>query len=173
MSAAPQLPAALNSTNSSYEVGKFYRVPCVRAQYHYVVDDWPVTGPQHEDAEFINFPYQHYHIDWRFVPQHRFKPLGFHFTVPLMTSERINQQGLPAPVLRRRKCQRQLPDFLVSKRSERLGALEAAYAQCKLKPGMICPHRGIPLVGAFQDGDVVTCPGHGLRWNVKTGELVR
>ena len=24
----------------------------------------------------------------------------------------------------------------------------------------------------YRDGDVVTCPGHGLRWNVKTGELV-
>lgn len=156
----------------SYEIGKFYKVPCVRAQYYRVVDYWPVMGPQHEDTEHVGFEYQHYHIDWRFVPVHRFSPLGFRLAVPLMMSERINQDGLPTPVMRRRKFYRTFPDFLGARAAKWMPNLEAAYAACKLKPGLICPHRGISLAGVYQEGDVATCPGHGLRWNVKTGELV-
>lgn len=160
-------------TDRTYSVGQFYRVPCVRGKYYSVVDDWPVIGPQHEDAEFVGFRWQHYHIDWRFVPQHRFQPIGFRLGAPLMTSDLINPGGLPAPILRRRKMQRVLPDFLQARMARWFPKLQDAYAECKLKPGLICPHRGIPLTGVHQEGDVVTCPGHGLRWNVKTGELVR
>jgi len=32
-----------------------------------------------------------------------------------------------------------------------------------------CPHRGGPLGEGFLEGDVVTCPWHGWRFNVKTG----
>jgi hypothetical protein len=157
----------------NYEIGQFYKVPCVRGKYYNVVADWPVIGPQHEDKEFVGFSWQHYHIDWRFVPQPLFKPVGFNFGAPLMTSSVLNPDGLPKPVMRRRKMQRAMPDFTeVRWRAKWFPKMEAAYAGCKLKPGLVCPHRGIPLAGQFQDGDVVTCPGHGLRWNVKTGELV-
>ena len=33
-----------------------------------------------------------------------------------------------------------------------------------------CLHRGGPLGEGFLEGDVVTCPWHGWRYNVKTGE---
>ena len=33
-----------------------------------------------------------------------------------------------------------------------------------------CLHRGGPLGEGMLDGDVVTCPWHGWRYNVKTGE---
>ena len=33
----------------------------------------------------------------------------------------------------------------------------------------ICLHRGGPLGEGFLDGDTVTCPWHGWRYNVKTG----
>ena len=33
----------------------------------------------------------------------------------------------------------------------------------------ICLHRGGPLGEGFVEGDVVTCPWHGWRYNVKTG----
>jgi len=151
-----------------------YSVPCVRGKYFNVTDDWPVMGPQHEDEAHINFPWQHYHIDWRFVPQHRFKPLGFNLSAPLMISDRINSDGFPTPVLRRRKMHRAMGEFNeVLVRAKWFYGLESAYADCKLKDGMVCPHRGIPLSGMHQEGDIVTCPGHGLRWNVVTGELVR
>lgn len=32
-----------------------------------------------------------------------------------------------------------------------------------------CPHRGGPLGEGFLEGDTVTCPWHGWRFNVKTG----
>jgi len=32
-----------------------------------------------------------------------------------------------------------------------------------------CPHRGGPLGEGSLEGDVVTCPWHGWRFNVKTG----
>src|SRR3989338_2757421 len=35
--------------------------------------------------------------------------------------------------------------------------------------GNTCPHRGGPLGEGFLEEDVVTCPWHGLRFNVKTG----
>ena len=33
-----------------------------------------------------------------------------------------------------------------------------------------CLHRGGPLGEGFLEGDVVTCPWHGWRYNVKTGQ---
>jgi len=35
--------------------------------------------------------------------------------------------------------------------------------------GNTCPHRGGPLGEGFLEEDVVTCPWHGWRFNVKTG----
>ena len=35
-----------------------------------------------------------------------------------------------------------------------------------------CLHRGGPLGEGFLEGDVVTCPWHGWRYNVKTGTNV-
>jgi len=32
-----------------------------------------------------------------------------------------------------------------------------------------CPHKGGPLGEGYLEGDVVTCPWHGWRFNVKTG----
>ena len=36
----------------------------------------------------------------------------------------------------------------------------------------VCLHRGGPLGEGFLESDVVTCPWHGWRYNVKTGENV-
>ena len=35
-----------------------------------------------------------------------------------------------------------------------------------------CLHRGGPLGEGFLEGDVVTCPWHGWRYNVKTGQNI-
>jgi nitrite reductase/ring-hydroxylating ferredoxin subunit len=35
-----------------------------------------------------------------------------------------------------------------------------------------CPHAGGPLAEGPLDGDVVTCPWHGSRFNVKTGAVL-
>lgn len=159
---------------AAYEVGKYYLVPCVRGQYFGVVADWPVIGPMHEDAEYIKFKWHHYHIDWRFVPHKLFRPLGYKMGALLLTNHISNPIGLPAPVLRRRKMYRPFQKFIwPATMSDAYKKFAAAYSESKLSSGMVCPHRGLPLQGCPQDGDVVTCPGHGLRWNVITGELVK
>lgn len=35
-----------------------------------------------------------------------------------------------------------------------------------------CPHRGGPLGEGAMEGDVVTCPWHGFRYNVASGQCV-
>ncbi len=161
-----------------YEIGKWYRVPCVFGKVYSMERWWPVMGPKHEDAEFIQFPQQHYHIDWRFVPK-RCMPITptFALAVPLTETTptdawypRNANLGKPEP--RRAKCIRETPSPYPRGRATWLPRLEAAYTGCKLKPGMVCPHRGIPLESIPAIAGVVTCPGHGLRWNVATGELV-
>lgn len=170
--------------NVTYEVGKFYNVPCVLGEWGNRSKRawWPVMGSQHEDKDIIGFPHQHYHIDWRFVarPQTDWfqaavsaladNPLAYNYNLPLMTWH-LNEHGLPAPVLRRRKCQRPhaLPWDL--RRITWMPKLEAAYKGCKLAKGHICPHRGFDLSHEPVVNGVVTCPLHGLRWNIETGEL--
>lgn len=170
-----------------YEIGKFYKVPCVRGQWHNVTHDWPVMGLLHSDAEIIKFPEPHYHIDWRFVRQpfvgeedglYVFRRgrsvLQENYSTPLTVGSRINVAGLPAPVLRRRKCQRlhDLPFDLSVALKSWVPKLEEKYAGCKLAAGHVCPHRGFDLSHEPVNADgTITCPLHGLRWNAATGEL--
>lgn len=35
-----------------------------------------------------------------------------------------------------------------------------------------CPHQGGPLAFGDLDGEVITCPWHGWRWNARTGRAV-
>ena len=53
-----------------------------------------------------------------------------------------------------------------------LEKLEEAYGDHRLKPGLICPHRGADLTGIEPVDSVVTCPLHGLRWDLTSGKLV-
>ena len=51
-----------------YEVGQKYRVPCVRGKWSTFGSHWwPVNGPLHDDGQFLNFPWDHWHVDHRFV----------------------------------------------------------------------------------------------------------
>lgn len=42
----------------------------------------------------------------------------------------------------------------------------------KTMKDMICPHHGASLKSCPVVDGVVTCPQHGMKWNVKTGKLV-
>lgn len=54
-----------------------------------------------------------------------------------------------------------------------LEEMEKAYAHNRLRDGHICPHRGISCRGVIAESDGgVVCPGHGLKWNLETGQLV-
>ncbi len=171
---------------TTYEIGHYYSVPCVKTTKEQYLGrgEWvPVIGPLHEDAEIIRFPYPHWHIDWRFVTQKQVDRvpnespwsddrMWFGRPLHLRTSDkqRTLVESGSSPVLRKMKCQRAMPSYPHdAAMSAWLPQLEAVYAQCTLK-NMICPHRGLPLDGVEQHGDIVTCPGHGLRWNIQTGK---
>jgi hypothetical protein len=159
-----------------FEVGKFYRVPCVWINEFWGAKNiWiPVIGPMHEDADLINFKPRHWHIDWRFAPKRVVPtfPGQIYGTVLCKDLRGDAIAETKGPELKLRKMQREWPTYPFKQvESVWLPKLREAFKGHRLK-GMVCPHRGIPLQGCPQDGDVVTCPGHGLRWNIKTGELV-
>lgn len=172
-------------------VGEFYLVPCVYGIWGYrsrrTPRWWPIIGPWHEDKALLNFPKHHYHLDIRFLSHFmpreiRNKETGninrvaFEFSLPLQEWAETygwKAQVLPDPVLKRRKYRRHMPEYPRAA-AQWINRLEAAYQDHRLKEGMICPHRGAPLKGLQVDSDgCVTCPLHGLRWCVATGELVR
>jgi hypothetical protein len=176
-------------------VGNWYTVPCV------TVKTWgaiPIHGPWHEDEKYIGFKRHHFHVDWRFAsPRYRafvmdhmdtFAPK--HAPLEQLVHNRVICEMITKPVLRRRICQRIMPDFPNAKF---VVELERAYRDHVLDPRcLICPHRGMPLAhGAirtepqmfrnmregvpFDDvhpsHQTVVCPGHGLKWDLTTGKL--
>lgn len=165
-------------TNPVFVVGRRYMVPTVKGHIYRRLRHWPVIGPMHEDAEIINFPRSHFHIDWRFVPESDFRyALRFGKTFRVLSlvmtfgPETNNPDGVEPVTVRSRKCYRADIEFPVVFFTQ---PLELKYASSALKEGLICPHRGLPLTGMKPDADGnVVCPGHGLRWNVCTGKLVR
>ena len=171
--------SADSKTASAYVVSKFYRVPCVWIDNfigHKSV--WvPVIGPMHDDLEHINFNPRHWHIDWRFaqeklIPNFLVDPYA-RVVCKDLYGGRTHQAQTKGPEMMRRKMRREWPAYPFDKVAKAwLPNLCEAYKNHRMK-GMVCPHRGIPLEGCPRDGDVVTCPGHGLRWNIKTGEMVR
>lgn len=178
------------ATHEATEVGFFYMVPCLFVERSVSTpwmpnDGWvPVLGPRHEDGKHLNFPFEHYHVDWRFIPGKAFdwtttSPSGFpHGRVLTKTTP----EGLiGSPVLKRRKCRRAMPDHPPIKQVRGVWlergpsswqAMESDHACTRLKPGNICPHRGIDLTPFIKDDGTVICPGHGLKWDTKTGELL-
>lgn len=72
---------------------------------------------------------------------------------------------------RRLKCKRRLPAYPhgVAPWMERLSE---HYAGTCLKRN-VCPHRGYDLSREPVVDGIVTCPLHGLRWNVGTGTCVQ
>lgn len=160
-------------------VGKFYKVPSVRVTTWNGFRGWlPVVGPKHEDAEFINFPWSHFHIDWRFVPQRILDYCGrpgpeAALAWPVQCPDSRGARVILETALRRMKCKREAIRFPVERAEQRwLPELRKKYACAKLTNG-VCPHRGIPVSAMHRDGDVLTCPGHGLRWHAITGELIK
>src|SRR3954451_19320718 len=97
-------------------VGQWYTVPCV------TVKTWgaiPIHGPWHEDEKYIGFKRHHFHVDWRFAsPRYRafvmdhmdtFAPK--HAPLEQLVHNRVICEMITKPVLRRRICQRVMPDF--------------------------------------------------------------
>lgn len=166
-------------------VGRFYLVPVVR-DYPYFgrVDIWPVLGPKHEDAEFINYPHHHYHLDARFLTaeQEAWMVRRGRFIAGLEDDDAaliavvgrspLNYDGVPLPKgrpkLAPRKCRRLTYGYAYSDRPQ-IEALRKHYGNpvdaIRLDDGRaLCPHRKADLTQFPPDeAGVVVCPLHGLR----------
>ena len=176
--------------------GKFYRRPCIRTVWPGEPDSprWlPILGPLHEDREIINFPAHHYHVDFRFLHQrdresdqllvHQIHPV-YLLTVTTATPvgagfDRIRLHQLPNAQFpaetylstRKRRFSGAYPPY-PNQQAPWLEQLHHAYQDAVLKDNLVCPHRGADLSGLQPDQDnCLTCPLHGLRWSLSTGQL--
>lgn len=163
-------------------IGKYYSVPAVRVKDWYGFHGWvPVIGPKHSDAEVIKFPWPHWHVDWRFAPQRTYEYLsyvrspGYLYGRPIQCpnnhGETVVVEGLTD---RRMKCKRELPPFVVPPanwKNDWITELRKMFCGTRITNGL-CPHRGIPASAMIREGDVLTCPGHGLQFNATTGEAL-
>lgn len=176
-------------------VGRFYLVPAIRMD-RYNRDPvsrlsralwWPVTGSRHSDAEFFNFPRDHYHLDARFINGRHIDQIAGRtlrdFAMALVYSQPVSGQTyayggefpLAAPTMVRMRCARALPTYPHGDKKT-VHELNAAFAGRKAKRGphgWVCPHRGYLLgqVPPDQDGRI-TCPLHGLRLYAETGKCI-
>lgn len=162
-------------------IGQFYRVPAVRVKNWCGFSGWlPVIGPKHSDAEVIKFPWPHWHIDWRFAPTKAWNTAsavrlpGYVYGRPIQCpnnrDEVVVQEG---PADRLMKCKRALPSYIeplnANWKHDWITELRNMFCETKITNGL-CPHRGIPASAMIREGDVLICPGHGLRFNALTGE---
>jgi len=169
-------------------VGRTYLVNTVRTLTcsTFSGEPMPILGQMHEDRETIKFPYEHFHIDWRFVTQAMYEHVQTIILQQLALRDELkrfwNLMAIPlsvgfaiqsGPAIKRvpLKCKR--PFLVWSDKPEWMPDLERAYfgkRACK----DICPHRGISLVGAPEDPTIPgsrVCPGHGLCFDKETGVL--
>lgn len=168
------------------EIGRTYELPhvvwCHSAAITYGRPAWvprslfiPILGGLHEDREIIGFPDDHWHIDWRFVPETSWRAIG-----KLYSRERdhnttaayrvISEKNTTGIIFRKkRKCLRSHITFpSIGQWHEKL---EETYASARMKC-MTCPHRGISLIGSPAVNGALICPGHGLAWSAKTGAMI-
>lgn len=156
-------------------VGRFYVVRCYRQTAYRSWSKlwWPLIGPEHDDAELLNFPMRHIHFDFRFINASHtryWKGHGARESLPKLMG-RVQNMRCPGEFAERvMRCNRLMPDF--PSEAVFIEKLEDAYQSETLKC-LKCPHRGVPLNGLPAPHNVVVCPGHGLAWNIKTGVMVR
>jgi hypothetical protein len=159
-----------------------YLVPCVQVVRMTGTRWTPIIGPWHEDAD-IGVEQYHYHFDARFLPQSEIVLYRDHTCGEARILARVQSRRSivgehhagpdnvpPAITYRKRRMRRamlEFPDNTTIKPK-----LEKQFAGVKMKC-LLCPHRGMPLNGLPVDakGHVV-CNGHGLKWDVATGEMI-
>lgn len=169
---------------------KLYRVWTIKYEWFGMFGVWPIIGPKHSDAEIINYPHLHYHIDGRFLTEMQWRHAersnlrGVHYALAAqpMVGKYAGQsfeEKLPEPALRRRLCRAShLPyvaEVVTTLREDTfIPKLRAAFCSKQLirgPDGWICPHRGAHMGSIAADTyGVITCPLHGLRWNAETGD---
>ena len=156
-------------------VGEVYLVPCITVPLWRGAEPapWPILGPAHSDNGAIRAS-THFHWDVRFFPGGDFFPVRVGSVIAVATPRdlmaKVHFMREPVEVeYRWLECTREQPEFPIEQ-APWSDALRIAFRDIPLKPGQLCPHQGVYLGGMAQDKEgCVTCPGHGLRWNLGTG----
>jgi hypothetical protein len=149
--------------------GRSYLVPTIRGEWldDHGVADWPVIGPRHKDKE-LGVNLSHYHIDLRFVSMDVFNRGGQNTVVNDSYEARVRY--------RKWTCLQACVVLSNVRTPKGMVELNKVYAgkQCagSARTGWTCPHRGVWLGSQPAVEGVITCPGHGLRVNAKTGRLL-
>ena len=160
----------------SLVIGKRYPVRAIEVVDWNGFSGWvPITSGEHEDSEVINYPWQHFHVDWRFVSQKimrwYLRELPMLYAVVVMrTNAHGEMQALGQPAMKRMTYKRPWPTYPFHK-AKWLPKLQEKFACASILNGK-CPHRGVSVADMKRDGDILTCPAHGLRWHAVTGKLV-
>jgi hypothetical protein len=151
------------------EPGHDYVVPTVTGLVGPQRSHWPVIGHRHTDRDpgEVQMRRPHWHIDWRFVPDHMLTSDWYVATV-------MAWHAPGPPVLRRKRCWR------ATNGSATLLAAIAEPTQLRMAGrrcrhdgrGWVCPHRHAPLATIPAVDGVVTCPLHGLRVDAATGVVM-
>jgi hypothetical protein len=172
----------LDELTEPVEVGKWYLVPTVTAMWNNQIEAWPVIGPQHNDSQCLDFEHQHYHPDCRFLVGPG--PENFWFwraamASPIQSNTKVNPEGLPKPMWKRRKCKRlsnpALPKLMADMAGSRWKGWVCHFDMWEGRQarhdgrGWVCPHRSVPLADHAAVDGVITCPLHFLRIDAATG----
>lgn len=148
--------------------GRFYLVPCVRVPFKTIafkIGDWvPIIGSLHDDKE-IGANFLHFHYDRRF----------FKAAVPARSVIAFSRYNFIFPDLntpieyRRKKCYRLADSIFRSGTRSTVCLLEEVLPEDLLLQGTRCPHRGFDLASVPIENGCVTCPLHGLKWEIGVG----
>lgn len=156
-------------------IGRNYRVLCALRKIHHSknsveVKMYPLIGHPHRDPE-LGGEFLHYHIDWRFLSEAVFTSLYLdeYGYAPRRVPYVFDMKPEDKYVMRNLRCQREMPQFGPIW-EERWMTFEKNFRCKKLVNGYICPHRGTDLRPFANEEGIAVCPGHGLMWNLKTGE---
>ena len=178
----PQQLPRVDDLRAPPTVGETYLVRCVEAQIAGERSLYPILGPLHEDAAFIKFPEEHWHLDRRFLtePQgrllatHKNADLGERMLARLLPVEHLmaalhavvlcKDARLRGPLHRPLVCLREQPEYFSANAHQWLAELEAAFAGATVRDHR-CPHKGMPLGSLPVDKGCITCPAHGLRFD--------
>ncbi|MCY1535635.1 hypothetical protein D9M68_710470 [compost metagenome] len=159
-------------------------MPTVTAAWFGVIKAWPIIGPRHNAAHCLEFENHHFHLDARFIYSRSDDRFFWRSVMssPLQTSDKVNPDGLPAPVWRRRLCRRlvnpvqdAILEDLARKSNRQWICHQAQWAGKQARRdarGWICPHRNVSMGGQPVVDGVIVCPLHLLPIDAETGVVL-
>ena len=180
-------------------IGRKYPRPCVRTRWVSVRIGWiPVLGSVHRDREYVGADFSHVHVDYRFLSEAARATLESEMSItrraiqinqvhstpityvwPDEMDHAVDVEDAPRldikteSWLQIRKVTYRGPYPTYPPHVQWIDELSAAFQEARLGLSRICAHQGTELSGFVPEADgTITCPLHGLRWDVATGRLV-